>query len=136
MIDAATIVNSIRLAPVAPTNAKLREWYHKLVTTERYNPFGYAGETPHYWIGLWSAERLLSAYGFIGKDDGTLACPAAVCEPSKPGLAALQTLGILLKKAFANRRLLFVVATENKRMRRIVDTVLEARTIAEVKELP
>lgn len=126
---------NLRLAEVPLDHPMLVEWFAKLESSPKYNPFGFDVYMPEYWLGLWAGDKLRAAYGFVLKPGNLLIVSAGVCEPSKAGFAALPTLAIMLKESLKKYRMIFVVSTANKRMLKITDSVLKAKTIAEVKEL-
>lgn len=113
--------------------APLDRWYAK--ARHQNKAFSHIERDPAQWVGLFEEERLLSAYGFTQFNDGTICLDAALCEPSKVGLAALAAFGIILKKAAEGKRVVFFVESTNRRMKFIADKLLGARVIAEMREI-
>ena len=126
-------LSTAEMRPVDPKDPVLMDWFEK--AKRKYPASSFTTNEPQTWVGLYHSGRLLSAYGGgRGKDD-SIVVSAAVCEPSRSGLAALALLGIMLRKMAEKHRVIFMVDSTNKRMQYIADHVLGARTIAQVKEL-
>lgn len=126
-------ITRIRMEEVSLDNPTLRKWYEK--AKKRYAAVPIDAPTPNAWVGLYSDDSLLAAYGATRGTDDSAVVTAALCEPSKRGLTALGLLGIMMKRVSERRKIHFVVSTSNKRMRYIASQVLGAKPVAEVMEL-
>jgi hypothetical protein len=90
--------------------------------------------SPGTWLGLFSGERLLSAYGYSLCVDGTIAVEYALCEPSRAGRVALEYLTRTMYDTWRGKIVRFHCEKGNRKMRRVVER-LGAKPVAFMYEV-
>jgi hypothetical protein len=112
----------------------LASWVAKL--RSRAPHFSHANDhQPGSWIGMYAGSRLLTAYGYTYCMDGTVLVDYAVCEPTKAGRVAMQTLGLVLVQTWKGRPIRFFTEIANRKMRRLFEGVFGAKPSALLYEV-